>query len=39
MFWDRRNDSELPEELRGKKPEEIAAALRKAKELEDQIKA
>ena len=37
MLWDRRNDDELPEELRGKKPNEIAAEMRKAKELETKL--
>jgi hypothetical protein len=39
VWWQNRNDDDLPPELRGKKPEEIAAALKKAKELEDQLKA
>jgi len=39
VWWQNRNDDELPAELRGKKPEEIAAALKKAKEIEDALAA
>jgi len=34
MWWQNRNDDDLPPELRGKKPEELAALIRKAGELE-----
>lgn len=37
--WNRVRDEELPEELRDKTPEEIAAALKKAKDLETQVAA
>lgn len=39
MLWDKRprDDKDLPEELRGKSPEELAESLRKAKELEQQV--
>lgn len=39
VWWQNRNDDELPAELRGKKPEEIAAALKKASEIEQQLTA
>lgn len=34
VWWQNRNDDELPPELRGKKPEELAARIKKAEELE-----
>jgi len=37
VWWQNRNDDELPPELRGKKPEELAALIRKAGDLETQL--
>jgi hypothetical protein len=39
VWWQNRNDDDLPAELRGKKPEELAALIRKAGELETALAA
>jgi hypothetical protein len=39
VWWQNRNDDDLPPELRGKKPEELAALIRKAGELETALAA